>query len=77
MTKRVPGSDRTHEALNDLIEGRLQMENAKTDLVKLTTRLIIEEGLEAEVRDRHCHGNYIGQQSPIGRKDSGFSGRGF
>jgi len=51
MTKRVPGSDRTREALNDLISGRLHVENAKSDLVKLATRLIIEEGLEAEVRE--------------------------
>ena len=51
MTKRVPGSERTREALNELMEGRMRVENAKSDLVKLATRLIIEEGLEAEVRD--------------------------
>ena len=51
MTKRVPGSERTREALNELMEGRIRVENAKSDLVKLATRLIIEEGLEAEVRD--------------------------
>lgn len=51
MTKRLPGSERTREALNDLLDGRLRVENARSDLVKLATRLIIEEGLEAEVRD--------------------------
>ena len=51
MTKRLPGSERTREALNELMEGRLRVENARSDLVKLATRLIIEEGLEAEVRD--------------------------
>jgi transposase-like protein len=51
MSKRVPGSERTREALNDLIDGRLRVDNAKSDLVKLATQLIIEEGLEAEVRD--------------------------
>jgi len=51
MTKRLPGSERTREALNGLIDGRLRVENARSDLVRLATRLIIEEGLEAEVRD--------------------------
>ncbi len=37
--------------LNELFDGRLRVDNAKSDLVKLATRLIIEEGLEAEVRD--------------------------
>ena len=48
MSKRLPGSERTREALNGLIEGRLRVENAKSELVRLATRLIIEEGLEAE-----------------------------
>jgi transposase-like protein len=34
-----------------LIEGRLSSEVGRSELVKLATRLIIEEGLEAEVRD--------------------------
>ncbi len=51
MTKRIPGSARTREALNELMDGRLRVENAKSDFLKLATRLIIEEGLEAEVRD--------------------------
>ena len=33
------------------MDGRLRVENARSDLLKLATRLIIEEGLEAEVRD--------------------------
>ena len=49
MTKRLPGSERTREALNDLIEGRARVVDAKSELVRLATRLIIEEGLEAEV----------------------------
>jgi transposase-like protein len=46
MDRRIPASERTREALHDLIEGRLSSE-----LVRLATRLIVEEGLEAEVRD--------------------------
>ena len=51
MTKRVPGSHRTREALRDLMEGRYSGTFERTELVQLATRLIIEEGLEAEVRD--------------------------
>jgi len=51
MARRIPGSERTREALSDLIEGRLSSGDAKSALVRLATRLIIEEGLEAEVRD--------------------------
>ena len=58
MTKRVPGSERTREVLNELLAGRLQMENAKSEFVKQATRLIIEEGLEAEVRDALGRGYY-------------------
>jgi transposase-like protein len=51
MSHRVPASERTREALSDLIEGRLSSEAGRTELVHLATRLIVEEGLEAEVRD--------------------------
>lgn len=51
MSKRVPGSERTREALSDLISGRLSSEFGRSELVQLATRLIVEEGLEAEVRD--------------------------
>ena len=51
MGRRIQASERTREALNDLIEGRLSSENAKSALVRLATRLIIEEGLEEEIRD--------------------------
>ena len=51
MDRRIPASERTREALHDLIEGQLSSEFGRTELVKLATRLIVEEGLEAEVRD--------------------------
>ena len=51
MTRRIPASLSTREALSDLIEGRLSWQGGRTELVRLATRLIIEEGLEAEVRD--------------------------
>jgi putative transposase len=51
MTKRVPASMRTRETLSALIEGRLSSPDGRSELVKLATRLIVEEALEAEVRD--------------------------
>ncbi len=51
LSRWIPGSERTREGLRDLIEGRLCSETGRSELVRLATRLIIEEGLEAEVRD--------------------------
>ena len=51
MTRRVPASMRTRESLSDLIEGRLSSADGRAALVKLATRLIVEEALEAESRD--------------------------
>jgi putative transposase len=66
MRSRIPGSERTREALQELIEGRLSSGNAKSDLVRLATRLIIEEGLEAEVRDALERGYYEHGAEPGG-----------
>ena len=58
MTKSIPGSMRTRESLLELVEGRLSAPDARTELVRLATRLIVEEALEAESRDalgRDCH----------------------
>jgi hypothetical protein len=55
---------RTREELMSLIEGRLSTASAKDELVKLATRLIIEEGLEGEARStQHKLGYHIG---PVG-----------
>ncbi len=51
MNKRVPASMRTRETLSALIEGRLSSPDGRSELVKLATRLILEEALEAETRD--------------------------
>ena len=51
MRTRIQGSERTREALNALIDGQARVADAKSELVRLATRLIIEEGLEGEVRD--------------------------
>ena len=48
----------TRQSLSDLIEGRLSSPDARADLVKLATRLIVEEALEAESRDALGRGYY-------------------
>lgn len=51
MRRRIPGSMRTRQSLCDLIEGRLSSPDGRAELVRLATRLIVEETLEAESRD--------------------------
>ena len=64
MAKRLPASMRTRESLSDLIEGRLSSADGRADLVKLATRLIVEEALEAESRDALGHDYYEHGASP-------------
>jgi hypothetical protein len=66
MATRLPASQRTREELTALIEGRLSKVSAKDELVKLATRLIVEEALEGEAgdavgRDYYEHGAQPGQ----------------
>ncbi len=49
--ERIPGSERTREKVKALMEGRGEVENGRSELVRLAVRLIIEEGLEGEARD--------------------------
>ena len=58
MEKRIPASMRTRQALSALIEGRLASPDGRSELVKLATRLIVEEALEAECRDALGRGYY-------------------
>lgn len=51
MTTRIPASMRTRQSLSDLVEGRLSTPAGRSELMKLATRLIIEEAFEGESRD--------------------------
>jgi putative transposase len=51
MANRIPASMRTREELSALIEGKLATASGKDELVKLATRLIVEEALEGEASD--------------------------
>jgi len=66
MATRLPASTRTREELTSLIEGRLSTASAKDELVKLATRLVVEEVLEGEAgdavgREYYAHGAAPGQ----------------
>ena len=50
--KRISAPERTREQLRALIEGRLGTAPERSSLVLLAARLILEEALEGEVRDR-------------------------
>ena len=50
MTKRIAATEKTRERLRALIDGRLGTGADRSDLVRLTVQLIIEEVLEAEAR---------------------------
>jgi putative transposase len=58
MATRLPASERTREELRDLIEGRLARSDERSALLRLATRLIVEEALEAEVEDALGRGYY-------------------
>ena len=51
MSKRIPASMATRQQLSDLIEGRFSPADGRSQLIKLATRLIVEEALEAEAGD--------------------------
>ena len=75
MERRIPGSERTREALRDLIEGQLSSDNGKSELVRLATRLIVEEGLEAEVREALGRAYYEHGGSGAGHRNGVREGR--
>ena len=49
--QRIPATERTREKLRDLLEGRSEVADGRSELVRLAARLIIEEALEGEARD--------------------------
>ena len=51
MKRRVRASSQTRKRWEDLFAGKA-VQNGRNDLVKLASRLIVEEALESEVDDR-------------------------
>jgi putative transposase len=58
IATRIPASARTREELQALIDGRLGSSDERSALLRLATRLIVEEALEAEVEDALGRGYY-------------------
>jgi putative transposase len=49
--QRIPATERTREKLRELIESRSEVEDGRSELVRLAARLSIEEALEDEASD--------------------------
>ena len=49
--ERILASERTREKLRALMDGRPEVGDGRSELVRLAARLIIEEALEGEARD--------------------------
>jgi transposase-like protein len=58
MATRLAAAARTREELRDRIEGGLASGDERSALLRLATRLIVEEALEAEVEDALGRGDY-------------------
>ena len=50
MGKSVPASMKTRKRIEELMDGTSRASDAKSDFVKLATRLLLEEAAEAEAR---------------------------
>ncbi len=64
MATRVSATDQTRERLEALIDGRLASAPERSDLMLLAARLILEEALEGEVRDRLGRERYERTEGP-------------
>ena len=56
--KRVPSSEKTRQAIRELFEQGIDEGNPKSELMQMAMRLILEEALEAKVRDLLGRGYY-------------------
>jgi putative transposase len=63
--KRVPASETTRKSIQTMLNGDFD----KSELIKTSIRLIIEEALEAEVDDALGRGRYERTESPAGYRN--------
>jgi putative transposase len=70
--ERIPASGRTREKLRALMEGRGDVEDGRSELVRLAARLIIEEALEGEARDALGRDYYARGATPGGGYRNGY-----
>ena len=62
--ERIPASERTREKLRALMDGQGEMPDARSELVRLAARLIIEEALEGETAEALGGGYYARGGAP-------------
>ena len=70
--ERIRASDRTRERLKALMEGRSEVADGRSELVRLAARLIIEEALEGEARDAVGRDYYARGATPGGGYRNGY-----
>ncbi len=58
MAERIPPSERTSQAIAELLGRGSESDNVKSELLRLAVRKIVEEALEAEVNDALGRGYY-------------------
>ena len=64
MPTRIPASERTSQKLDDLLTQGVADGDARTELLKLAVRKIVEEALEAEVAEAVGRGYYENGAAP-------------
>jgi hypothetical protein len=62
--ERILASERTRERLKALMNGEFESADGRSELMRLTARLIIEEALEGEARDTLGRDYYAGGAAP-------------
>ena len=74
--KRLPASERTRKEIQELISGKLEGGGTTSDFIRSATRLLIEEALEAEVRNALGRGYYeAGAEDGSGYRNGSRTGR--
>ena len=64
MPTRIPASERTSQKLDELLTQGVADGDARTELLKLAVRKIVEEALEAEVAEAVGRGYYANGAVP-------------
>jgi transposase-like protein len=74
--KRLPASERTRKEIQELLSGKMEGGVTTSDFIRSATRLLIEEALEAEVRDVLGRGYYeAGAEAGSGYRNGQRRGR--
>ena len=72
METRIPASERTSQKLNELLTQGIAEGDARSELIKLAVRKIVEETLEAEVAEAVGRGYYESGAAPGGGYRNGY-----